>query len=213
LRVICSEAIPFHKNNLATYILTSNFTSAFLYLHYCKPYIYLRINIKCEGSMQFTMSGNIIKLSRYGGSIGKGDERKTINTRIGSLPASVQPEFQTSATDNDCQKIPYAIYCSTTPNEHGELIEYIRKLRLEEAERRVRTLTTDLRSIVRWLPDANINQDDAQALLSACTAIVKAMRSADASRRSKPPCDTPQIAENASVSASHTTESSATIAQ
>lgn len=163
--------------------------------------------------MQITISGNTIKLSRYGGSIGKGDERKTLNTRIGSLPASVQPEFQTSTTDKDCQKIPYAIYCSITPNEHGELIEFIRKLRLEEAELRVRTLTADLRSIVRWLPDANINQDDAQALLGACTAIVKAMRSPDASRRSKPRRDTLQIAENNSLAASHATESSATIAQ
>lgn len=132
--------------------------------------------------MQITVSNGEIRISRYGGTIGKGEDRKTLSSRIGSFPDIVQPEFQSSATDANLNKIPYAIYRKTTPEEHDELIAFVQRLRMDEAQEKIRALTEDLRGISRLLKNVRLEPHDADALASACSEISRALRHAKTAR-------------------------------
>lgn len=126
--------------------------------------------------MQITTSGGKVRLQRYGGTTGKGDARTTHLMRIGSFSDRVQPEFQVSATDTDPEKIPFAIFRCTTPEEHDELLAYVQKLRVDEMPDKVRALAGDLRSVCRLLQNFPLDTDDAETLISACSSMMRALR-------------------------------------
>ena len=78
--------------------------------------------------MQITSTATKIHLTRYSGSLTEGTSRKTFSAKVGSFPIDVRPEF--SLIDGGVDgKIPNEIYRSTTPDEHEEIINYVRPLR------------------------------------------------------------------------------------
>ena len=125
--------------------------------------------------MQITSTATKIHLTRYSGSLTEGTSRKTFSAKVGSFPIDVRPEF--SLIDGGVDgKIPNEIYRSTTPDEHEEIINYVRNRRLSELPQRVRQTTSELAEIEALIPYAKFNSAEAKSLQHACAAMAKLLR-------------------------------------
>jgi len=125
--------------------------------------------------MQITSTATKIHLTRYSGSLTEGSARRTFSAKVGSFPIDVRPEFSLidGVTDG---KIPNEIYRSTTPDEHEEIIKYVRNRRLSELPQRVQHTTSELREIELLIPYGKVNSADAKSLRDACAAMAKLLR-------------------------------------
>jgi len=125
--------------------------------------------------MYITSSATKIHLSRYSGSLTEDGSRKTYCAKIGSFPIDVRPEFSLIEGVVD-GKIPNEIYRSTTPDEHEEIIKFVRNCRLSELSQRVRQTTLELVEIEALIPYARIDPADAKSLRDACAVMAKLLR-------------------------------------
>ena len=126
--------------------------------------------------MQIKITGNQIHLARYSGSSNTGDSRRSLTARIGSFSANVLPEFCVSDSSDHERSIPYRIYRSTTPDEHEQIIKYVRDLRLSELSQRVQCATAELREIEHLVADELLDSVGAKSLHDACAAMSKKLR-------------------------------------
>lgn len=83
--------------------------------------------------MRIEINGGMVQLSRYAGSENVDGKRHSKGARIGRFSASALPEFATSESDADPDRIPFEIYRNTTPAEHECIIDFMRKRQLANA--------------------------------------------------------------------------------
>ena len=83
--------------------------------------------------MRIEINGGMVQLSRYAGSESVEGKRRSNGVRIGRFPVSALPEFSTSESDTDPDRIPFEIYRNTTPVEHECIIDFMRKHQLANA--------------------------------------------------------------------------------
>lgn len=125
--------------------------------------------------MRIEINGGMVQLSRYAGSENVDGKRRSNGARIGRFSASALPEFATSKSDADPDRIPFEIYRNTTPVEHECIISFMRKHQLANAIPQLEEAVGVLERVAR-LDGLDITPEMARRVQSASRKLNRCVR-------------------------------------